>query len=80
MSLPEYIQLELKLAKKKLRFALGDLVVPVEAKNQKPFCVTGFLPIGSVADHSHDYTATRLSRRGKLIHETFRQKELKPFE
>ncbi len=80
MSFPEIIKLELTVAKKKLRFGLGDLVVPVELPTAKPYCVAGFLPSGSYEDHNDDYVAKKLSRRGKPVSETFSEKELKPFE
>lgn len=80
MSFPEIIKLELQVAKKKLRFQLGDLVVPVEPPTAKPYCVAGFLPIGSREDHADDYVLKRISKRGKPVAETFREKELKPFE
>mgnify|MGYP001768501858 CR=1 FL=1 len=80
MSFPEIIKLELKVAKKNLRFGLGDLVVPVEPPTTKPYCVAGFLPTGSREDHADDYVLKRISKRGKPVSDTFREKELKPYE
>ena len=79
MSLSELMRLELKVAKKKLSFHLGQLVIPVEEPNSKPFCIGGFLPIGAHEDHNADYVALQISPKGKLKNRIFHQKELKPF-
>lgn len=80
MSLSELMRLELKVAKKKLHFQLGQLVVPVEEPYAKPYCIGGFLPIGAYEDHNADYVALQISPKGKLKNRIFHQKELKPYK
>jgi hypothetical protein len=74
------MSLELKVAKKKLHFQLGQLVVPVEEPDAKPYCISGFLPTGAYEDHGADYVAVQITRRGKFKNRTFKQKDLKPYK
>jgi hypothetical protein len=80
MSVPEYIQLELKANKKKLHLKLGQLVVPVQEPEIKPFCVAGFLPIGSYQNHDADYQLKQLTRKGKIKCIALKQNEIKSYQ
>lgn len=80
MSLPEYIQLELKVKKKQLHFHLGQLVVPVAEPELKPFCIAGFLPMGSYHNHDADYSLKQLTRKGKIKCIALKQNEIKPYQ
>ena len=76
MSFSELIRLELKVAKKRLKFCLGDLVACKQDPKQKEMVISGILPTGSYQNHDADYVACKLSKRGKLIKECFKQIEL----
>lgn len=80
MSYPDYIQLELKASKKKLHFELGQLVVPIQEPDIKPFCVSGFLPIGSYHNHNADYQLKKLTRKGKIKCIELEQNEIKAYQ
>lgn len=80
MSVPEYIQLELKVSKKKLIYPMGQLVVPVAEPKLKPFCIAGFLPIGSYQNHEADYSLKQLTRKGKIKCIALKQNEIKPYK
>lgn len=80
MCLPEYIQLELKVKKKKLLFELGQLVVPVAEPDINPFCIAGFLPDGSYHNHDADYLLKQITRKGKIKCIAMKQNELKTYQ
>ena len=79
MSVPEYIELHLKVKRKKLKFQLGELVIPVEAPETRPFVVAGFLPDGSMDDPGADYICKKLSTHGKPQNQTFKNNDLKKY-
>lgn len=80
MSFPEYIQLQLKVSKKKLIYPLGQLVVPVSEPDVRPFCIAGLLPSGSYQNHKADYQLKQITRKGKIKCIAVKQNEIKPYQ
>lgn len=80
MSISEYISLELKVSKKRLKLQLGDLVTSIEDEKQMAMVIGGVLPIGSYENHSADFVCLALNKKGRIISKTFIEKELKKIE